>query len=303
MTELLIPGKPILTPTYDHEDLLVDYENYHKLSVKPRNFDDFSRMYSARENGPAGLWEVVQVDAKSGKAKKRTWSNKILTDQGALNILTAAINNAVPAAVFNNIYINNNDASTTLTTALTNGQTGVTSLAVAALPAAIPTTYPSPANASNSQAMIGFGTGQTQTVTTAAASQNATSITTTSFTSNAAYAIGTAVVPIPNIAENPSNANLKANQSSVLEAYSGNLSSGAFTGSATTGAGNRSMQVVWVAKNATNGGSVSNGSYTTFWLVNVSSAAAAGNYVDHLVNVPCRCDNSNNISASCLIKI
>jgi hypothetical protein len=293
----------LLDPVYDSEQLLVDYNNYWKTPVKPRNFDDFSRMYSAAENGPAGLWEVVQWDPKTGKAKKRTWSNRILTDNGAIQILTAAINNAVPAAVFNNIYINNNDASTTLTTALTNGQTGVTSLAVAAIPAAIPTTYPSPANGSNSQAMIGFGTGQTQTVTTASASQSATSITTTSFTSNAAYAIGTAVVPVPNIAENPSNANLKANQSSVLEQYSGNLSSGAFTSTQTTGAGNRQMTVVFVFKNSTNGGSTSNGSYTTFWLVNVSSAAAANNYVDHLINVPVRCDNSNNISASCSIKI
>lgn len=150
---------------------------------------------------------------------------------------------------------------------------------------------------------FGFGTGQTQTVTASSASQAATSITTTSFTSNAAYGIGTAVVPIPNIAENPSNANLKANQSSVLEQYSGNLLGGAFTGSATTGAGNRSMQVVFVFKNSTNGGSTSNGNYTTFWLVNVSSAAAANNYVDHLINTPMRCDNLNNISASCLIKI
>jgi hypothetical protein len=303
MADILTPEKRILTPDYSREELLVDYANYHKMSVKPRNFKDFSDMYSAQENGPAGLWEIVQVDAKTGDAVKRVWSNRILTDQGALNILTAAINNAVPAAVFNNIYINNNDASTTLTTALTNGQTGVTSLAVAALPAAIPTDYPSPANATASQAMLGFGTGQTQTVTTSSASQAATSITTTSFTSNAAYAIGTTVVPLPNIAENPSNANLKANQSSVLEQYSGNLSSGAFTGSATTGAGNRSMQVVFVFKNSTNGGSTSNGSYTTFWLVNVSSAAAANNYVDHLINTPMRCDNSNNISASCLIKI
>jgi hypothetical protein len=293
----------ILTPDYIHEELFVDYAPYWESSVRPRNFDDFSSMYSANENGPAGLWEVVQWDPKSGRARKRIWSNRILTDNGAIQILTAAINNAVPAAVFNNIYINNNDASTTLTTALTNGQTGVTSLAVAAIPAAIPTTYPSPANGSNSQLMIGFGTGQTQTVTASSASQSATSITTTSFTSNAAYAIGTAVVPIPNIAENPSNANLKANQSSVLEQYSGNLSSGAFTSTQTTGAGNRSMQVVFVFKNSTNGGSTSNGNYTTFWLVNVSSAAAANNYVDHLINVPCRCDNSNNISASTLIKI
>lgn len=302
---ILIPGKPVLDPIYDTpEELLVDYENYWKTPIKPRNFEDFSNMYSARENGPAGLWEVVQVDAKTGRAKKRVWSNKILTDQGALNILTCAINNAVPSAVFNNIYINNNDGSTTLTTALTNGQTGVTSLAVAAIPAAIPSTYPSPANGSNTQLMIGFGTGQTQTVTVSgAASQNATSVSVSSFTSNAAYAIGTAVVPIPNVAENPSNANLKANQSSVLEQYSGNLSAGAFTGSATTGAGNRSMTTVFIFKNSTNGGSTSNGNYTTFWLVNVSSGAAANNYVDHLINTPMRCDNSNNINASCQVKI
>lgn len=301
---ILVPGKPILDPVYDSEELLVDYANYWKTPIKPRNFEDFSNMYSAQESGPAGLWEVVQVDPKSGKAKKRVWSNRILTDQGALNILTAAINNAVPSAVFNNIYINNNDGSTTLTTALTNGQSGVTSLAVAAIPAAIPATYPSPANGSNTQLMIGFGTGQTQTVTVSgAASQNATSVSVSSFTSNAAYAIGTAVVPIPNIAENPSNANLKANQSSVLEQYSGNLSAGAFTGSATTGAGNRSMQVLFVFKNSTNGGTTSNGNYTTFWLVNVSSGATTNNYVDHLINTPMRCDNSNNISASCLIKI
>jgi hypothetical protein len=305
LESLLVPGKPILTPIYDTpEEFFVDYENYWKTPVKPHNFDDFSNMYSAAENGPAGLWEVIQWDPKTGRAKRRTWSNRILTDNGAIQILTAAINNAVPAAVFNNIYINNNDGSTTLTTALTNGQTGVTSLAVAALPAAIPANYPSPANANSSQVQIGYGTGQTQTVTlSGAASQAATSISTSSFTSNAAYAIGTAVVPVPNIQENPSNANLKANQSSVLEQYSGNLSAGAFTATQTTGAGNRSMQVVFVFKNSTNGGSTSNGNYTTFWLVNVSSAAAANNYVDHLINVPVRCDNNNNISASCLIKL
>jgi len=250
----------ILDRSYDSEELIVDYAPYWKSSVRPRNFADFSKMYSARENGPTGLWEIVQTDAKTGKPKKRVWSNKTLTDQGALNILTCAINNAVPAAVFNNIYINNNDGSTTLTTALTNGQTAVTSLAVAAIPAAIPLNYPSPANATVTQILVGFGTGQTQTVSmNGAATQNATSLTTVSYTSNAAYAIGTAVVPIPNVAENPSNANLKANQSSVLEQYSGNLSAGAFTGSATTGAGNRSMTTVFVFKNSTNGGSTSNG--------------------------------------------
>lgn len=297
MTGILIPDRPILTPTYETpEELLVDYENYWKTPVKPRNFEEFSRMYSAAENGPAGLWEVVQWDPKTGRARKRVWSNKVLTDQGALNVLSGVINNAVASAAFNNLYINNNDGSTTLTTALTNGQTGVTSLAVAALPAAIP---------SGTQIQIGYGTGQTQTVTTSAsAAQGATSISVTSFTSNAAYAIGTAVVPVPQVTDNPTNTNLKANQSSVVEQYSGNLSSGAFTNSgAASGAGNRWVQVAFVFKNSTNGGSTANGNYTSQWLVNVSSAATTNNYVDHNINTPMRCDNNNNISASAQIKM
>lgn len=74
--------------------------------------------------------------------------------------------------------------ATTLTTGLTNGQVGVTSLAVAALPTDIPT---------GATVVIGSG-GTTQTVTTSAAAvAGATSIAVTSFTSNAAYAIGSAV--------------------------------------------------------------------------------------------------------------
>jgi hypothetical protein len=277
------------------EILLVDYPDYHKNPVKPRGFKEFCNMYDAKERGIAGLWELVQWDAKTGQPVKRLWSNKVLTDQGALNILTCAINNAVPSAVFNNIYINNNDGSTTLTTALTNGQTSVTSLAVAALPAAIP---------SGTTIQLGYGTGQTQNVVTSSlAAQAATSISVTSFTSNAAYAIGTAVVPVPQVTDNPSNANLKANQSSVIEQYSGNLSAGAFTGAATTGAGNRSMQVVFVFKNSTNGGSTSNGNYTSSWLVNVSSAAGANNYADHLINTSMRVDNTNNVTATITIKL
>lgn len=286
MLDLLLPEKEI------H---LVDYEPYHRNPVKPLGFKEFCDMYDSKERGAAGLWELVQWDSKTGLPRKRIWSNKVVTDQGALNILTCAINNAVPSAVFNNIYINNNDGSTTLTTALTNGQTGVTSLAVAATPAAIP---------SGTTLQIGYGTGQTQNVTTSGTTaQGATSITVTSFTSNAAYAISTAVVPVPQVTDNPSNANLKANQSSVVEQYSGNISVGGFTGSATTGAGNRSMQVVFVFKNATNGGSTSNGNYTSSWLVNVSSAAGVNNYADHLINTPMRCDNANNITATTTIKL
>lgn len=286
------------------ETHLVNCADYWNIgSVKPRGFQEFCEMIPS-DGRIKGIWELTQWDPKTGEVRKREWNYNVVTDNGAIQIFQAAIANAVPSAVFNNLYINNNSGSTTLTTALTNGQTGVTSLAVAALPAAVPANYPSPANATATQLTVGYGTGQTQTVTVgSAASQGATSITVSSYTSNAAYAVGTAVVPLPNVAENPSNANLKANQSSVVEQYSGNLSSGAFTYTPTTGAGNRSVQVQFVFKNSTNGGTTSNGNYTDCWLVNVSSAAGANNYVAHEINTPMRCDNSNNITATITIKI
>jgi hypothetical protein len=285
----------VLTPDYSQEELYVDYEDYWRMPWKPRGFKEFCDMYDQKEGGAACLWEVAQIDAKTGKVRKRVLSNKVLTDQGALNILTCAINNAVPSAVFNNIYINNNDGSTTLTTALTNGQTGVVSLAVAALPAAIP---------SGTILQLGYGTGQTQNVTVgSSAVQGATSITVTSFTTNAAYAIGTAVVPVPQVTDNPTNTNLKANATTPIEVYSGNLAAGAFTGSATTGAGNRSMTVLFLFKVSANGGSTPTGNYTSQWVVNVSSAATTNNYADHLINTPMRADSSNNISASAMFKM
>lgn len=283
---------------------LINIRDYWRTtSVRPRGFTEICDMIDT-QGKITGIWMLEQWDPKTGEVKKREINTNVVTDNGAIQIFQAAIANAVPAAVFNNLYINNNSGSTTLTTALTNGQTSVTSLAVAAIPAAIPLDYPSPANAVVTQLTVGYGTGQTQTVSmNGAASQGATSLTTVSYTSNAAYAIGTAVVPLPNVAENPSNANLKANQSSVVEQYSGNLSSGAFTYTPTTGAGNRSVQIQFVFKNSTNGGSTSNGNYTDCWLVNVSSAAGANNYVAHEINTPMRCDNSNNITATITIKI
>lgn len=297
----------MLTPLLDYVpekapiELINIPEYWRNPSVRPRGFTELCDMIEPKK-GPVGIWEFKQWDPRTGEIRKREVNFNVVTDDGAIEVFKAAITNAFPSNPFNNIYINNNSGSTLLTTALTNGQTGVTSLAVSAIPAAIPSTYPSPANANNTQLQIGYGTGQTQTVTASAASQGATSITTTSFTSNAAYAIGTAVVPLPNVQENPSNANLKANQSSVLEQYSGNLSSGAYTYTPTTGAGNRSVTVSFVFKNSSNGGSTANGNYTDSWLVNLSSAAGAGNYVCHEINTPLRCDNNNNITTTFTLK-
>lgn len=278
------------------ELLIVNYPLYHKTPVKPRNFEQFCDMY---ETGGriTGLWELVQWDPKTGTPKVRLWTKNVVTDQGAVNILQRAINSsgATLPNLFNNLLITNNSGSTTLTTALTNGQTGVTSLAVAAIPAAIP---------SGTTLQLGYGTGQTQNVTSSGSTaQGATSITVTSFTSNAAYAIGTAVVPVPQVTDNPTNTNLTANATTPLSQYSGNLATGAFTFNATTGAGNRNVVVTFTFANSTNGGSTSNGSYTDCWVVNVSSGATTNNYVAHEINTPMRCDNNNNVTATVTIKI
>lgn len=215
-----------------------------------------------------GIWEWKQWNPKTGEVTKREISKNVITDHGAVNILASAIASASNSSQWNDILITNNSGSTTLTTALTNGQTSVVSLAVAAIPAAIPLDYPAPIASTVTQLTVGYGTGQTQTVSmNGAASQAATSLTTVSYTSNAAYAIGTNVVPLPNVGENPSNANLTANATSPLSQYSGALSSGAFTYNATTGAGNRNVVVTFTFANATNGGSTPNGKHSCRLLV------------------------------------
>lgn len=283
---------------------LINIPDYWKNSlVRPRGYQEICDMIET-QGRITGIWMWEQWDPRTGEVRKREITKNVVTDDGAIEIFKCAIANAVPAAVFNNIYINNNSGSSTLTTALTNGQTSVVSLALAALPAAIPLNYPSPANAIVNQVLVGYGTGQTQIVSVnAAAAQGATSLTTVSYTSNAAYAVGTNVVPLPNVAENPSNANLKANATTPVEMYSGAIASGGFTYTATTGAGNRSVVITFTFKNATNGGSTPNGSYTDAWLVNVGSAAGAGNYVCHEINTPQIVNNSNNVTVTITLKI
>jgi len=293
------------------ETHLINSRDYWKTgSVKPRGFQEFCDMIPS-DGRIKGIWEWKQWNPKTGEVSKREWNFNTITDHGAVNILASAIASASNSSQWNNILITNNSGSTTLTTALTNGQTAITSLAVAAIPAAIPLDYPAPISSTVTQLTVGYGTAQTQVVSmNASASQGATSLTTVSYTSNAAYAIGTNVVPLPNVGENPSNANLTANATSALSQYSGNLSSGAFTYNATTGAGNRNVVVTFTFANATNGGTTSNGSYTDAWLTNVSSGASnstsgnfVGNYVAHEINTPMLVNNSNNVTVTITIKI
>lgn len=262
-------------------ELFVTLPEYHKASVKPRNFADFTDMFDAH-NGPLGLWCLSLSDRVTGEVVKEVWTKNVITDNGATAMLKNTWNNAGSAvSIMNEIAIAANAGSTTLTTALTNGQTGVVSLAVAALPASIP---------SGTSLVIGYGTGQTQTVTTSAlASSGATSISVTSFTANAAYAIGTNVVPSPTTSDNPS---------SVSGAqYSGALSAGAFTFSG-TGAGNRQVVISYTF----NGGSFTAGNYTEAYTCN-ANPIVAGATASHLITTPMALNTSTSLTVTITEKV
>jgi len=277
------------------ELFFVNDPNYWACPVKPRGYLAWTEMYEGT-GGAAGLWEVIQFNPRTREIVQRIWNPQIVTDQGANYMLQRAFNSSSASlpALFNNLLITNNSGSTTLTTALTSSS-NYTSLSVAALPAAIP---------SGTTLQIGFGTGTTQNVTTSGSTaQGATSITVSSFTANASYSIGAKVVPVPQVTDNPSSGTLTSNASSPLTAYSGNLSTGAFTYTPTTGTGNRTALGQFEFDNATNGGSTSNGIYTDIWAVNVSSGATTNNYLDHAINNQMTVDNSNSILAKLTIKI
>ena len=290
------------------ELLVVNYPPFHKSSMKPRGFADFCEMVE-REKYPVGIWEWKQTDAKTGQVKRREWNTNVVTDNGAINILASAIAAASNANPWNDLLITNNSGSCTLSVA--SGTVATTSLTVTAIPAAIPLDYPAPIASTVTQCTLGYGGATTQVISmNAAAAQAATSLTLVSFTPTINFPIGTALVPLPNVGENPSNANLTANQTTALSQYSAALAAGAFTYTATTGAGNRNVVVTFTFKTSANGGSTAVGSYTDAWLVNVASAASnattglfVGNYIAHEINTPMRCDNSNNVTVTVTIKI
>ncbi|MGH2478188.1 MAG: hypothetical protein ACRDHW_00815 [Ktedonobacteraceae bacterium] len=279
------------------ECLTVNFKPWHHArSQRPRNFEQFTEMVCADDQyggRTKGIWEIIQSD-RDGNVLERLWNLNVVTDAGAISLLKRGCNSAGATLpnLFNQIAMTNGSGSTTLTTALTNGQTGITSLAVAALPAAIPATTGGVAT----QLTIGFGSGQTQIVTVSAgAAAGATSISVVSFTSNAAYGIGTAVVPLPTVAEDPSAL------VGSLVSYSGALPTGAFTFTPTTGAGNRTDVATF---QFTVAGGTSVGNYTDFWLVNTNPVGALGETLAHEINTPMRVDSvPNNITATVSLRI
>lgn len=287
---------------------LINIPDYWKTPVKPRGFAELCDMIET-EGKLTGIWEWRQWNPKTGETTKREWNKNVVTDNGAINILASAIAAASNANPWNDLLITNNSGSTTLSAA--SGTSAITSLSVVATPAAIPLDYPAPIASTVTQLTLGYGGATTQVISmNGAAAQAATSLTLVSFTPTINFPIGTAVVPLPNVGENPSNANLTANATTALSQYSAALAAGAFTYTPTTGAGNRNVVVTFTFKTAANGGSTAVGNYTDAWLVNVASAASnattglfVGNYVAHEINTPMRCDNNNNVTVTVTIKI
>lgn len=246
-------------------DLLVAVPEYWVNPVKPRNFQDFCDMYDARDHGSLGLWEIRRFN-RNGDTLSRLWLKNVITDNGATAMLKNTFNNAGSAvSIFNQIAIDTGAGSTTLTSALAANTAGVTSISVAALPAAI---------ASGTTITLGYGGSAPQNVTTSAtAALGATTISVTSFTVNSTgFLVGANVVPVPTTSDNPSSLG-------GTVAYSGALPSGDFTFSG-TGLGNRQVVIVY-----TFAAGSTTGNFTEAWMVNTNPVGATGETAVHAIFV------------------
>lgn len=199
------------------------------------------------------IWEFKNYNKRTGRVNNRMLVKNIITDNGGISLLKNLWNSSGSAvSIMSHVVASPNGASTTLTAA--TGTSAITTLSVNALPAAL---------SSGATLTLGYGGGTTQTVTlSSGASLGATSLTVTSFTPTINYPIGTAVVPIPSVTDNPSSV------SGTVD--SGALSSGAFTYTATSGTGNRTCQII-----ATLTGTTGNaGNYTEAYTSNAGTIAS-----------------------------
>jgi hypothetical protein len=262
--------------------LEVTLEEYWKTAVKPRGFQEFCDMFEAHQ-GPLGLWEMKVSDRYTGEVRKRIWAKNVITDNGATAMLKNTWNNAGSAiAIFDQIAIDANAGSTTLTAALAANTVGVTSISVAALPASIP---------SGTTITLGYGGAAPQNVTTSAtASSGATTISVTSFTVNSTgFAIGANVVPVPTTSDNPS--------SESGAQYSGALPGGDFTFSG-TGAGNRQVVISYTF----NGGSFTAGNYTEAWTTN-ANPIVSNSTASHLITTSMPLNSNTNLTVTITEKV
>lgn len=195
--------------------------------LRPETFEEMCKLLIPRP-GISGFWRVMGTDNRTGEVLSEIWTPNAITDNGA----QYAIGNLFAASggannPMNVMCISTEAGSSSLTTALTAGQTGITSLAVNALPNAI---------ASGTTLKLSYSTGQEETcVTSALANSGATSISVTSFTSTFAHAIGATVVPVASPTDNPSSSPTGAQYLSLVSGDFGSISG--------SGIGNRTRTI------------------------------------------------------------
>lgn len=201
------------------------------------------------------IWEFTNWDKKTGRVNHRMIRANVITDNGAISMLKNAWNSSGSAvSIFNHVVISPNGCSTKLTAA--TGTSPISTLSVTALPAAI---------ANGATMTLGYNGSNPTTVTinnSGGYAAGATSLTVNSFTPAINFPIGTDLVAIPSVTDNPSSV------SGTVD--SGALSSGAFTYNATSGLGNRNVVI-----SVTFTGSAGNaGTYTEAYTSNAGTIAA-----------------------------
>lgn len=273
--------------------LRVCIPEYHTHPVKPRGFAEFVDMFSdtqfARPNHETvrGFWELASLD-KNGKVLSRTWTENIVTDNGASAMLENAYNNTEAAGgnipIFNRLGLSNQGFCAQLSAPTGTGAT--TSLSVVALAAPI---------ASGVTMSLNSGGTSPQTVTlSGAAALNATSLAVNSFTpayggvASTAYPAGTPLVAnggggAPAATDDVYTLTIQPNRSTLAYYDSGALSAGAFTFTTTGGAGARKVAIVFTFGVQT--GTLMQSNYCELWTTNAAQASitATGKSGNHLI--------------------
>lgn len=230
---------------------------YWRGKQKPVSFEEVV----ARSARHQCVWQLENWDADTGELYERGATHNVIVDNGGISMLKNLWNSAGSAvAIMSHVIASPNGCSTKLSAA--SGTSATTTLSVNALPVGL---------ANGSTMTLGYNGSNPQTITlNATASTGNTSLTVVSFTPSINFPIGTDICAIPSVTDNPSSV------SGTVD--SGALASGAFTFTATSGLGNRQVQIV-ATLNGTSGNA---GTYTEFYTSN-NATIGTGTTASHVI--------------------
>lgn len=230
---------------------------YWRKNVKPASFEEVVKGSGRHQC----VWQLENWDANTGEINERACAHNVITDNGGISMLKNLWNNAGSAiGIMNHIVVSPNGFATKLTAA--TGTSAITSLSVQALTVGL---------ANGSTLTLGYNGATPQTVTlNATASAGQTTLTVVSFTPSVNFPIGTDIVAIPSVTDNPSSVSGSVD--------SGALAGGAFTFNATTGLGNRNVVIVGT-ETGTSGNA---GTYTEAYTSN-NGTIGTGTTASHII--------------------